>query len=68
MPVAGIVLFWGAAIPGDIPRGGVPGDLSRYEAGDCLLGGSVPHRLGVRIARSITSVPSRVCPSQRADA
>ena len=23
--------------------GGVPGDLCRYEAGDCLLGGSVPH-------------------------
>src|ERR1700682_3261018 len=37
-PVAipGIGLFWGAAIPGDIPHGGVPGDLCRYE-GDCRL-------------------------------
>ena len=58
--VPGIVLFWGAAIPGDMVQ---PGTCTRYEAGDCLLGGSVPHDYGVRRIEAVsTRVPSRVLP------
>jgi hypothetical protein len=46
---------------GDPAWEGVPGDLCRYEAGDCLLGDRYVQTMGfARIGAVSTSVPSRL--------